>query len=559
MSSFTFNNQRKEYIQLERGWSPPTWEPLKRKFLNTPGYPGARLLGMETDPRRLSVPVGIIVPDGTDLETLKEEIATWLITEQATELTFDTKLDRTYIAVIDEDFNVDNFMSLGKGTLKFICPMPYKLGPRRKIDFKLQGSRLITNISNNESKYSDPTFIVKVETPSTFIDISRKKEEEIQHFRMGYPVSVEERTVEKEQLVMHDEMKTMVGWNQNGPNTNEGENIGTLKSDSERFVIDNFGAGSTWHGGVARKSLKEPLQDFTVEANEETGEYLTFEKINGGKLYVADADALQRWTEDGSHKYDIYSPQTEDQNMSAERLKQLTEAELKKRINSTVQYEVTPIALEKIFGLSHEKVNKGDIVHFKDTKFTPPLFLEARLIAADECDTNAANDKYYFGDFKEVEDTRSLLDHMYAQVMGSLAGKANKGLLDKLEELVKETNEQVDVVKKESEAAKKLAEKVQENLKNYQTKIIESAKPPTIGLENGKTLWLDISNGKPGILKLWKNGNWESVVPDMDKVKEDTLEQVNKDIETTKTELNKKVQEAQNQATGQFNEVNERC
>ena len=99
---------------------------------------------------------------------------------------------------------------------------------------------------------------------------------------MGYPVSVEERTVEKEQLVMHDEMKTMVGWNQNGPNTNEGENTGTLKSDSERFVIDNFGAGSTWHGGVARKSLKEPLQDFTVEVNEETGEYLTFEKINGG-------------------------------------------------------------------------------------------------------------------------------------------------------------------------------------------------------------------------------------------------------------------------------------
>ena len=60
--------------------------------------------------------------------------------------------------------------------------------------------------------------------------------------------------------------------------------------------------------------------------------------------------------------------------MSAERLKQLTEAELKKRINSTVQYEVTPISLEKIFGLSHEKVNKGDIVHIKDTKFTPPLF-----------------------------------------------------------------------------------------------------------------------------------------------------------------------------------------
>ena len=91
------------------------------------------------------------------------------------------------------------------------------------------------------------------------------------------------------------------------------------------------------------EKFKRTATGFTVEVNEETGEYLTFEKINGGKLYVADADALQRWTEDGSHKYDIYSPQTEDQNMSAERLKQLTEAELKKRINSTVQYEVTQL------------------------------------------------------------------------------------------------------------------------------------------------------------------------------------------------------------------------
>ena len=53
--------------------------------------------------------------------------------------------------------------------------MPYKLGPRRKIDFKLQGSRLITNISNNGSKYSDPKFTIYVENPSTFIDVSRKR------------------------------------------------------------------------------------------------------------------------------------------------------------------------------------------------------------------------------------------------------------------------------------------------------------------------------------------------------------------------------------------------
>ena len=50
---------------------------------------------------------------------------------------------------------------------------------------------------------------------------------------------------------------------------------------------------------------------------------------------------------------------------------------------------------------------------------------------------------------------------------------------------MKETNEQVDVVKR-NQKHKKLAEKVQENLENYQTTIIESAKPPTTGLEDGK-------------------------------------------------------------------------
>ncbi|TSD62622.1 hypothetical protein FOU06_14575, partial [Staphylococcus aureus] len=46
-------------------------------------------------------------------------------------------------------------------------------------------------------------------------------------------------------------------------------------------------------------------------------------------------------------------------------------------------------------------------------------------------------------------------------------------------------------------------------------------------------------------------------VPDVESVKKETLEQVNKNIESTKAELNQKVQEAQNQATGQFNEVQE--
>ncbi|EOP40028.1 phage minor structural protein [Bacillus toyonensis] len=291
--------------------------------------------------------------------------------------------------------------------------------------------------------------------------------------------------------------------------------------------------------------------------NSETGEFLTFEEINDGKLYVGNNDALQRWSKDGKHLFDIYSPQTEDQDMTKQRLKQLTEAELKKRIDSSTSYEVSAVALEKVFGLSHESVRKGDTVRIKDTGFSPPLFLEARLIAADECDTDPSKDKYIFGNYREIKDTRSLIDRLYAQIMGSLSNKASKELLDMLDKKLQENVKETEVIRKESEAAKKIAEQVAENLKNNTVDIIEGVNPPTENLKDRKTLWQDISKGKPGILKLWKDGKWDPVVPDVESVKKETWEQVNKDIQSTKEELNKKVEEAQNETSGQFKQVKE--
>ncbi|AFU14408.1 Phage minor structural protein [Bacillus thuringiensis MC28] len=291
--------------------------------------------------------------------------------------------------------------------------------------------------------------------------------------------------------------------------------------------------------------------------NSETGEFLTFEEINNGKIYVGNNDALQRWSKDGKHLFDIYLPQTEDQDMTKERLKQLTEAELKKRINTSTLYEVNAVALEKVFGLSHEAVRKGDMVRIKDIGFSPPLFLEARLIGADECDMDPSKDKYIFGNYREIKDTRSPIDRLYAQIMGSLSNKVSKELLDTLDKKLQENVKETEIIRKESEAAKKIAEQVAENLKNNTVDIIEGVNPPTENLKDRKTLWQDISKGKPGILKLWKDGKWDPVVPDVESVKKETLEQVSKDIETTKSELNQKVQEAQKQATGQFNEVKE--
>lgn len=284
----------------------------------------------------------------------------------------------------------------------------------------------------------------------------------------------------------------------------------------------------------------------------EGGEVLTISDINKGIPYIVDNDAFQRWNEKGKHKFGFYTPETEE-DITPERLLTLMKTELAKRVNTSVSYDVQAQSIGRVFGLAHELINEGDTIRIKDVGFTPKLYLEARAIAGDESHTDPSQDKYAFGDYREITDPNEELRKIYNRILSSLGSKQE--LIDQLDKLVKDANETANNAKKESEVAKTLAEKVQENLKNNTVNIIEAKNPPTDNLIVGKTLWRDISNGKPGILKVWNGKGWELLIPDVETIKKETMEQVNKDIKLTKEELNKKVEEAQKEASGQFKEV----
>ncbi|WJE51109.1 phage tail family protein [Bacillus cereus] len=275
MSSFTFNNQRKDFVQIAKGWKRPTWAPLKRNLLQVPSYPGARLLSTETDIRVLSIPIGIIVPDGKDLEKLKEEIADWLITDQPCELIFDIEKDRTYMAIVDESFDPDEFVTLGQGVIKFICPMPYKLGAEQSVDFKYNNGQLIANISNKGTVESNPIFDVTVEKASTFFDIWNGYD----YFRIGYPLSITEQPIERNKRVLWDDMSTTIGWTDvtaSGDNTKGG---GKFKSDGKRFTAESMGDVKVgWHGCLAKKNIPQgPFKDFIMESYVTVRSYVTEE------------------------------------------------------------------------------------------------------------------------------------------------------------------------------------------------------------------------------------------------------------------------------------------
>ncbi|MED3224236.1 phage tail spike protein [Bacillus thuringiensis] len=284
---------------------------------------------------------------------------------------------------------------------------------------------------------------------------------------------------------------------------------------------------------------------------------ITIESINNGLPYIVDNEAFQRWNVKGFHRFGFYTPETDNQNMTQQRLLTLMEMEIKKRKAASVSYEVDAQNLERVKGFEHEQVGEGDTIIIKDPGFKPKLYLEARVIAGDESFKDPTAEKYLFGNYREITDPNEEMRKLYNRLLGQLTGKANKELLDQLEKLVEENGKTIETIREESKAVKELAEKVQENLKNNTVNIIESKQPPTENLQIGKTIWRDISNGKPGILKVWNGKGWELLIPDVESVKKDTLEQVNKDIQLTKEELNKKVEEAQEEATGQFNTVTE--
>ncbi|MCU5595096.1 phage tail spike protein [Bacillus mobilis] len=267
---------------------------------------------------------------------------------------------------------------------------------------------------------------------------------------------------------------------------------------------------------------------------------ITIESINNGLPYIVDKDAFQLWNKKGFHRFGFYTPETENQNMTPQRLKTLMEMEIKKRRNAAVTYEAEAQSINRVFGFDHESIFEGDTIRFKDKFFTPPLYLEARAIAGDESFKNPLMDKYEFGDYRELTDVGEELRRIYNRILGLFGDKQE--ILDQLDQLIKDATKTAEDAKKESEAAKTLAEKVEQNRKENSVEIIESKTPPTENLKPNKTLWLDISKGKPGILKKWTGTEWDPIVPD---------------VESAKKELLGKVEDAKKEATGQYNEVKE--
>jgi phage minor structural protein len=160
------------------------------------------------------------------------------------------------------------------------------------------------------------------------------------------------------------------------------------------------------------------------------------EKEDGTRtiVRVEDEDALQRWGNDGRHLWDLYEPSTSDSDITVERLTELGETELKKRINTTVEYEANAASIEHIFGFEHEKVRLGDTNRIKDTSWMPPLYLDARVIAVERSISDKSQKKFILGDF--IEHKEEDVMKAFRLLKSLVAKKAASSDIDAVKEYV---------------------------------------------------------------------------------------------------------------------------
>ncbi|UXR29828.1 hypothetical protein MUA73_10460 [Staphylococcus simulans] len=206
------------------------------------------------------------------------------------------------------------------------------------------------------------------------------------------------------------------------------------------------------------------------------------EKENGEriKLIVKDDEAQKQFGLPTRYIWDIYEPESEDENMTEQRLRTLGNTQLNKVKSAAVSYEVTSLDIKKAY--PHEIIRLGDKVRVKDREFTPALYVEGEVIS--ETFNPLTNVSVYsFGNYVEYKEAD--LRAEFTKKMEAIAQKLN----DKF------TN--VNTI---------VADVVEGKLEYFERKIFKGSEPPENPVND--MLWLDTRNPDVAVLRRYWEGRW---------------------------------------------------
>ncbi|WAE41283.1 hypothetical protein LQ944_02435 [Staphylococcus pasteuri] len=240
----------------------------------------------------------------------------------------------------------------------------------------------------------------------------------------------------------------------------------------------------------------------TVDFSEIVTALLAFgpENDKGERLttVVKDDEAQEQFGLPTRYIWGIYEPESDDSNMTLERLTTLATTELNKRKSATVSYEINVADIEKQF--PHEIIRFGDIVRIKNEDFVPSLYAESEVIGFTH-DLITDDITYIFGNVIEYKEN-DILKYLRNNI-----DKLNKKLIDNISNI------------------NTIVGDVTDQLEYYERKIFKGSTVPENPVND--MLWYDTSNPNVAVLRRYWNGEWlNETVDDVEKIGGVTREKV---------------------------------
>lgn len=227
--------------------------PREWTTINVPRRHGAYLASKNVDARIFEVEVLF----RGDVQSQRRAMAALVESDKPISIEFGDRPGIKYFGVLTGETPLEIELHTARTVFSFLIPDPYGQGQTKMVRLPSNG---VIDIEGDAEVH--PIFLVDFHDPSTFFSIMNQDE---QYIQIGQSADVEQKVIEREELVFWDELGSMTGWATWGGAVDGGDIAGTMASNGNAFYALNTGEGNFWHGPAVVKSLDEPVQDFVVE------------------------------------------------------------------------------------------------------------------------------------------------------------------------------------------------------------------------------------------------------------------------------------------------------
>lgn len=227
------------------------------------GMVGAHVSSKEIDVLYIEQPIGFIANSDEEALQRKDELASWLVTNEARPLTFDDEPGRTYFAEIEG--TVEDFRKLARkqysGIITFLVADGHSYGEEKTVDFT-EDSAIIENKGTATAK---PIIELTAKEKSTFAMVTLGDE---QYNLLGEPADDDVQIVDTRTQVLYENGSTLSDWQVATEEMIDESRMpkidGNMTTDGAGIRAGSYGSGDKLHGPAIFREI-DPIQDFEIK------------------------------------------------------------------------------------------------------------------------------------------------------------------------------------------------------------------------------------------------------------------------------------------------------